>query len=57
VPVLGAGQYALYQLGGDGQAGVAFAWLALSLTLVAAMVGGFVQIADLFGWRLIRKNS
>ncbi len=35
---------------GDGQAGVAFAWVTLALLVVTAMVGGLVQIVDLF-WR------
>jgi uncharacterized membrane protein YbhN (UPF0104 family) len=35
-------------LWGDGQAGVAYAWLALALALVTAMPGGIIQIVDLF---------
>lgn len=42
---------------GDGQAGVAFAWLALALMMVAAMVGGIVQVADLFAWKSPRRSS
>jgi uncharacterized protein (TIRG00374 family) len=42
---------------GDGHAGVAFAWLALALTLVTAMMGGIVQIADLFSWRMRQGGS
>jgi uncharacterized protein (TIRG00374 family) len=44
-------------LWGDGQAGVAFAWLSLALTLIAAMLGGIVQITDLFAWRTRRRSS
>jgi glycosyltransferase 2 family protein len=35
-------------LWGDGQAGVAYAWLALALGLILALVGAVVQVADLF---------
>lgn len=38
---------------GDGQAGVAYAWLALALGLILALIGAAVQIADLF----TSKNS
>jgi glycosyltransferase 2 family protein len=44
-------------LWGDGQAGVAFAWLSLMFTLVMAIVGGIVQIVDLFASRAIQKDS
>ena len=40
---------------GDGQAGVAFAWLSLALLVITAMAGGLVQIADLFPWRATRR--
>jgi glycosyltransferase 2 family protein len=43
-------------LWGDGQAGVAFAWLALALGLSVAIVGGIIQIVDLFTSRSIPKN-
>jgi glycosyltransferase 2 family protein len=42
---------------GDGQAGVAFAWLALALGLIAALAGAIVQVTDLFAWRVIRRSS
>jgi len=42
-------------LWGDGQAGVAYAWLSLALGLAVAIVGGIIQIADFFTSRSIPR--
>jgi hypothetical protein len=38
----------LQSMWGDGQAGVAYAWLALAIGLAVAIIGGIIQIADFF---------